>query len=134
FLEDKITVLQQNLSKVETEQADKTIGQQKIVISDAERIYLVTVNEIIRCEANGSYTLFCLANDKRITISKSIKQIEQMLPVSLFYRIHRSHLINLTFFDFLDRKDGGTVHLKDGSTLPIALRRKDTLLEKLQGL
>ena len=103
------------------------------MVADAERIYLVTISEIVRCEANGSYTLLCLESGKRIIISKSIKQIEKMLPISLFYRIHRSHLINLTFFDFLDRKDGGSVHLKDGSTLPIALRRKDTLLEKLQG-
>ncbi|MEM6299404.1 MAG: LytTR family DNA-binding domain-containing protein [Bacteroidota bacterium] len=129
FMQEKLQILEQNLENVDQE---KPSGKQRIILSDAERIQMVSVDEIVRCEANGSYTTFFLTESRNITISKSIKNIEAMLPDVIFYRIHRSHLINLTFFDFLDRKDGGTVHLKDGSILPIAVRRKDTLLEKLR--
>lgn len=129
FMQEKLQVLERNLENVYQE---KPSSKQRIILSDAERIHMVSENEIVRCEANGSYTTFFLTEDKNITISKSIKNIEAMLPNDTFYRIHRSHLINLTFFAFLDRKDGGTVHLKDGSMLPIAVRKKDSLLEKLR--
>ena len=131
FLENKIDVLHQNLEHPPT---DDATDRQRIVLADAERIYLVTVRDIVRCEADGSYTQFHLASGKHLTLSKSIKTVEQMLPDSLFYRIHRSHLINLTCFDYLDRRDGGTVHLHDGTRLPVAVRRREALLERLQQL
>lgn len=136
FTHQKIEVLKQNLENVEkNEVANKdqnSPNEQKIVLSDAEKIYLVSINEIVRCESNGNYTTFCLTQNRTITISQSIKVFEQMLPSSIFYRVHRSHLINLNFFDFLDKKDGGTIHLKNGNLLPIAIRRKDELVERLK--
>jgi two-component system LytT family response regulator len=136
FTNQKIAILKQNLEKVEQNELsnknESTPNGQKIVLSDAEKIYLVSINEIVRCESNGNYTSFYLTEKRTITISQSIKVFEQMLPNSLFYRVHRSHLINLNFFEFLDKKDGGTIHLKDGTLLPIAIRRKDELLEKLK--
>lgn len=130
FIQDKIEVLRQNLENVQAH--DKIYQHQKVILSDAEKIYLIAVEEIIRCEAEGSYTTIFLQEKKQITISKSIKSIENILPQEIFYRVHRSHLINLHAFNFLERKDGGTVHLKDGSILPIAIRRKSTLIEKLR--
>lgn len=131
FTTKKLEVLKQNLNEVETNNSDNQ-SNQKIVLSDAEKIYLVCVDEIVRCESNGNYTSFYLTENRTITISQSIKVFEQMLPTSIFYRVHRSHLINLDFFEFLDKKEGGTIHLKDGSTLPVAVRRKDDLLERLK--
>jgi len=131
FTNKKLEVLKQNLNEVEQNNSEEQ-NNQKIVLSDAEKIYLVSVDEIVRCESNGNYTSFYLTENRTITISQSIKVFEQMLPTSIFYRVHRSHLMNLDFFEFLDKKDGGTIHLKDGSTLPIAIRRKDDLLEKLR--
>lgn len=128
-INEKIEVLRQNLENVQT--YGKDYQHQKIILSDAEKIYMVGVENLIRCEADRSYTMVFLEEKKHLTISKSIKKIEEILPEKFFYRVHRSHLINLNFFDFLDRKDGGTIHLKDGSQLPIAARRKDTLMEKL---
>ncbi|WP_338768347.1 LytTR family DNA-binding domain-containing protein [Bernardetia sp. ABR2-2B] len=130
FTNQKIGVLKQNLENVE--QNENSTQEQKIVLSDAEKIYLVAIDEIVRCESNGNYTSFYLTEKRIITISQSIKVFEQMLPTSIFYRVHRSHLINLNFFEFLDKKDGGTIHLKDGSLLPIAIRRKEDLLERLK--
>ena len=136
FTTTKLEILQQNLRQVEQNENSKkekdNAKDQKIVLSDAEKIYLVSVDEIVRCESNGNYTSFFLTNKRTITISQSIKVFEQMLPESIFYRVHRSHLINLAFFDFLDKKEGGTIHLKDGSLLPIAIRRKDDLLDRLK--
>ncbi|WP_291720709.1 LytR/AlgR family response regulator transcription factor [Bernardetia sp.] len=132
FTQQKINTLRQNLENVE--QNEENIKAQKIVLSDAEKIYLVSVEEIMRCESNGNYTFFYLTENRTITITQSIKVFEQMLPKSIFYRVHRSHLMNLNFFEFLDKKDGGTIHLKDGSTLPVAVRRKDELLERLKSI
>ncbi len=131
FTNKKLEVLKQNLNEVEQNNSDLQ-NNQKIVLSDAEKIYLVSVDEIIHCESSGNYTTFYLTKTRSITISQPIKTFEQILPTSIFYRVHRSHLINLDFFDFLDKRDGGTINMKDGSLLPVAVRRKDLLLEKLR--
>ena len=133
-------LLKHNLNEVEQNSLENNQNNndqnnqdnQKIVLSDAEKIYLVSVDEIIRCESNGNYTTFYFTEKRTITISQSIKTFENMLPTSIFYRVHRSHLVNLDFFDFLDKKEGGTIHLKDKSTLPVAVRRKEDLLQRLK--
>ncbi|WP_291727176.1 LytR/AlgR family response regulator transcription factor [Bernardetia sp.] len=133
YIDNQLETLKQNIESVENEKALLEAKPQKVILSDADRIYLVIIDEIIRCEASGNYTIVWLTEERKITVSKPIGVFEDMLPKALFNRIHRSHLINLQFFSFLDKKEGGTVHLKDGSILPIARRRKDNLLGLIEG-
>ena len=105
---------------------------QKLVLGNTENIYLVDLNEVIRCQAEGNYTRFYLTEDRVILVSKTLKEYVEILDTANFFRAHKSHIFNLSFFSRFERKDGGTVHLKDGSTLPVAVRRKDELLEVLK--
>ena len=134
FLTKKIETLKQNLKQLETEKLNSLSNpnEQTIVLSDAEKIYLISINEIIRCESQRNYTSFHLTKNRNIVVSQPMKFYENILPKENFYRVHRSHLINLHFFDFLDKREGGTLHLKDGSILPVAIRRKEDLIEKLR--
>ena len=104
----------------------------KIVLSDAETIYLLDKSEVIRCQSEGNYTKFYLTEERTILIARTLKSYIEMLDGNTFFRPHRSHFINLLHFDKYDKRNGGVIYMKDGSALPIAVGRKDFLLEALQ--
>ncbi len=113
---------------------DVSTKYKKIVLKNSDSIFAINVSEIIRLEASNNYTTFYTENQSPIVVSKTLKEYEEMLAEYGFYRIHQSHLINLNFFARYDKKDGGTVVLKDKTALPIALKKKELLFEYLEKL
>jgi len=105
-----------------------------IVLKTAENIHLVNVHEIIRCEADRSYTLFFLTNSKKIIISRPLKEVDELLKHQGFFRVHQSHLVNLSFIERFKKSEGGYVILKDSSQIPVAQRKRDLLLEVFNNL
>lgn len=103
----------------------------KIAFPTSEGIELVRLNQIVHCEADDNYTSIFLANDKRIVVSKTIKEYDTMLSDFGFFRIHQSHLVNLDYISKFNKNDGGYVVLENGKKLPISRRNKQEFLEKL---
>ncbi|MEP4534235.1 MAG: LytTR family DNA-binding domain-containing protein [Cyclobacteriaceae bacterium] len=126
---------EQNL-KVSTlfQNQETPLLDQKIVLKDAETVYLVAIKDIIRCESQANYTWFFLADGRKIIVSKTLKEFDSLFESKYFFRAHQSHLINLLHFDRYEKKDGGIVHMKDGSELPVAVRKKDSLMSALERL
>ena len=74
---------------------EKRSGDQlpeKIVLSDADNLYLVETSEIIRCQSEGNYTHFFLADGRELLISKTLKEYDELLSGDVFFRTHQSHL------------------------------------------
>ena len=113
---------------------DKNQEEQKIILKDSETVFLVAVKDIIRCESEGNYTKFFLSDGRKITITKTLKEYDQLFKDHHFFRAHQSHLINLIHFDRYEKKEGGIVHMKDGSILPVAVRKRDMLMTALENL
>lgn len=112
----------------------KPASDQKILLKDTENVYLVDIKDVIRCESETNYTKFFLSDGRKLTISKTLKEYDLLFEDQSFFRAHQSHLINLQYFDRYEKKEGGIVHMKDGSTLPVAVRKKDALMEALSQL
>jgi two-component system, LytTR family, response regulator len=106
--------------------------EQKIILKDSETVYLVAVNDIIRCESETNYTRFYLVDGRVLMVSKTLKEYDTLFEDQSFFRAHQSHLINLRHFDRFEKKDGGQVFMKDGSTLPVAVRKKESLMMALE--
>ncbi|MEL6559080.1 MAG: LytTR family DNA-binding domain-containing protein [Bacteroidota bacterium] len=106
-------------------------GYSKIVLKDKYGLQIVFLKDIIRLEADGSYTDFYLIGGSTITISKGLKEYLEMLPSDLFFRSHNSHIINMNHLNRYDRKEGDWLLLSDGSRVPLAIRKKDALLDRL---
>lgn len=106
----------------------------KIVLKTYERIYLVNVKDIIRCEAENNYTNFYLSNRNKIMVSKTIKTYETLLSEHKFLRVHQSHLVNLNYIQHFDKPDGGMLVLSDNSTIPVSHQKKALLLEYFSSL
>lgn len=101
----------------------------RIVLKTADKLHFIPVGEIMRCEADRSYTTFHLTEGKKIVVSGSIREYEDILCEQGFYRLHKSHIVNLSFIKTYDKADGGTVILSDGSHIPVAVRKKNQLIE-----
>jgi two-component system LytT family response regulator len=105
-------------------------GLKKIAIPAIDGFDFILIDDIIRCEAQGAYTKIYLNNSKNVIVSKPLKDYEALLPEDIFFRIHNSHLINLNYIKKYNRGRGGLVELEDGSTIEVAIRRKDEFLKR----
>ena len=103
----------------------------KIALPAKKGVVFVPTSEIIRCEAYGSYTYIFAKNRSKIVSSKNIKEYEDLLPQDMFYRVHHSHLVNLSCISGYQRGRGGYVEMDDGAVIEVAARRKDELMVRL---
>lgn len=130
-----LTLDEQNVSvSTLVDNKAKSASDQKILLKDTENVYLIEVKDIIRCESETNYTKFFLVDGRKLTISKTLKEYDSLFEDQSFFRAHQSHLINLIHFDRYEKKEGGIVHMKDGSTLPVAVRKKEALMQALGNL
>ncbi|GAB4194827.1 MAG: LytTR family DNA-binding domain-containing protein [Thermoflexibacter sp.] len=104
----------------------------KLVLKDSDNIYIVSTQEILYLQADNNYTSFFLTENRKIVVSKTLKEYEQLLENSGFFRTHQSYLINLAYLQRIDKRDGGSVVLQEKIYLPLAQRRKDSLLKMLE--
>lgn len=109
----------------------KPSGNQKIALPQREGYEFVDVSSIVYCYAEGAYTKIFIADKKAMLISKTLGDIEELLPPEIFQRIHHSTLVNVNYILQFLRTDGGNVVLKTGEKLAVSKSKKDNLLEKL---
>ncbi len=107
---------------------------EKLILKTSESIYLIDINEIIRCESDKNYTTFILNDGRKLLVSKTLKEYDSLLTQSNFFRSHQSHLINLKYFLRYDRSEGGYVVMSDNSKVPVALRKKEDLMRILKDI
>jgi two-component system LytT family response regulator len=108
----------------------KESGLKKIAIPTSGGFDFISISDIVRCEAMGSYTKIYISNSKNVLVSKPLKDYENLLPEDIFFRIHNSHLINLNYIKKYSRGSGGSVELDDGSIIEVATRRKEEFLKR----
>ena len=99
----------------------------RIALPQLHEIRYVLVSEIVRCEADNSYTFFHLANAERILVSRSIKEYADLLKPSGFIRTHQSHLINAIHIKSWVKEDGGLLVLNNGDKVPVSKPNRDAV-------
>ncbi len=93
---------------------------------------IVKLEEIVYCEAQRSYTIFRLINNKTIMISKPLFDYERLLADTIFLRVHKSFLINLLHVKEYMRGEGGTVIMSNGMEIEVSRRKKELFLTKVK--
>ena len=114
------------------EPQEKHLNKNKISLSTSEGVHLVEHQEIIRLEAQKSYTEVLLRNNTKLLLSKSMGELEKRLPDEHFFRVHSGHLVNVNCVRQMSNKDGGYLVMTDGSQVPLARRRKQDFLAAIQ--
>lgn len=105
----------------------------KIELQTSGHRYFVKVSDILNVEASGSYSTFHLEEGRRITVSKNLKRVEELLDDPVFYRVHNSQLVRLTSVLSCNYRSN-TLTLKDGSEVPMAVRKRDEVRQRLEQL
>jgi two-component system, LytTR family, response regulator len=104
---------------------------QKITLPTGNAYEIVNIKDIIRCEADGSYTTFYLNDKRKLMISAGLKHYEELLPEKDFIRVHHHHLVNMNHVVRFLKEDGGYAVMSDGSRIEISRRKKEAFMERL---
>jgi two-component system LytT family response regulator len=127
-LDDKI---QQLFSQLENKSSKIT---NRIALPIGDSMQFMEPNEIIRCESESNYTHIFLTNGKKITLAKTLKEVEENIEGNPFYRIHQSHLINMNHVNKYIKGDGAYVIMQDGTTITISRNKKEAFMETFRKL
>jgi two-component system LytT family response regulator len=116
---DNFKILMENL---------KTSTPSRLAIPTSDGMEYLNPKEILRIEADRSYSWFFLAGNRKILVSKNLKEFQDLLGDRYFFRSHNSHLINLKYVRRFIRREGGYIEMQDGAHIPISRNRKDLFL------
>ena len=103
----------------------------KVALPTMEGLQMVSINSIISCESDSNYTIVLLKDKQKLVVSRTLKDIEEMLEDHSFARVHHSHLVNLNEIEKYMKGEGGYLIMSDGSSIDVSRSKKETLLKKL---
>lgn len=104
----------------------------RIALPTLEGLQIIPVDSILYCTSSSNYTIFNLAENQKLIISRTLKEIEEMLEDYQFLRVHHSYLVNLHEVRKYNRGEGGSLLMSDGASIDVSRSRKEMLLKKLQ--
>ncbi len=106
----------------------------RISLHSQDKIAVVEISKILRCESDINNTLFVLENGEKIYVTKTLKHFDTLLKEHKFMRVHQSHLINLNFLQEYIKREGGYIKMSNGDHIPVAVRKKASVIEMLSNL
>jgi two-component system LytT family response regulator len=104
----------------------------KISLPNGQGYSLVNIEDIIHIAADSNYSIFYLQNKDKITVSKVLKEYEEILPDTQFVRIHKSSIVNLNYVKEYNSKNGLEVILKNGEKIAVSRRRASDFADKIK--
>ena len=104
-------------------------NKNRLVLSLQDSFQVVEFKDLMYCHSDKGYTTFYLQNNRKFMVSKPIKEFENQLPNTIFFRTHQSYIINLDFVDKFDKTN--YITLKDNTKIPVSVRKKNEFVEKM---
>ena len=103
------------------------ILKNKIAVPVSEGFEFIETNDILYCKSQNNYTLLFTINNRKLVLSKTLKEFEKLLEKYFFIRIHKSYLINPNYMKKYYRNDGGYLVMQDGKTIPVSKSKKELI-------
>jgi len=104
---------------------------ERIALHTMDKIHLISVADIIRCEADGNYTMFYIKNRAALLVAKTLKEYDKLLSGDSFMRVHQSHLVNIEEIREYVKTDGGYLVMNDGNDVSVSTRKRPDVLRQL---
>lgn len=101
----------------------------KIVLPTINGFDVIDINTIIRLKGERNYTNFILSDNRKILVSKTIKQFEELLSKYNFFRVHQSYIINISHVIKFYKRQGGEIEMSNGELIPVSRSKKDEFLK-----
>jgi two-component system, LytTR family, response regulator len=106
----------------------------RIALTSSDHLVFVDTSDVIYCESDSNYTTFFLTNGEKVVISKTLKDVEEMLDQEDFFRIHASYLVNMKHVSKFTRGDSGNVVMSNNQHLAVSRKKKDEFFERFSKL
>jgi two-component system LytT family response regulator len=107
-------------------------AEMRLCLPTMKGFMVLKLDEIIYCEAERSYTIFHLIDNRTVTVSKPLLEYDQVLQDTSFLRIHKSFLINMHHVKEYQRGEGGLVIMSNNHEIEVSRRKKDMFLMKIR--
>lgn len=104
---------------------------ERMALPTSTGMEFVEIDEVVRCEGMINYTNIHFLERDPLLVTRTLKEFEQMLEGSSFFRVHNSHLINFRYVVRYIRSNGGQIVMADGKTIDVSRRRRDEFLGHL---
>jgi two-component system, LytTR family, response regulator len=103
---------------------------QQLALHTTEGLQMVLPAEVLYAESISNYTKIILLNTQKFIISKTLKEVEEILVPYTFYRIHNSYLVNVKQVIKFVKTDGLFIQMVNGDQLPLARNRKEGFMQR----
>jgi two-component system LytT family response regulator len=107
---------------------------ERLALHTQDKIHIVNINDILRCESSVNYTEFHFGGGKNLLVTKTLKDFEDLLADQGFYRVHQSHLLNTKYIKEFVKTNGGYLLMNDGFNVPVSVRKKAEVIKMLEEL
>lgn len=125
--------VQQRLTELKKALSSEKFNKLALPVEDG--VLFVKLEDIFLLEADSMYTQFYLKNDKKMLISKPLKYFTDLLESKdMFYKPHRSYLVNLQYLQKLVKKEGTYIELENKFLVPVSKDKKDELIKIISEL
>ena len=124
-LDEQLDVLQEAVTEARFD---------KITISAVDGLYFVPVADILRIEADDNYSHIYTDGGQRHIVSKTIKFYEDLLTQDNFFRVHKSHIVNMDYMKKFVKGEGGHVLMNDGKEISVSRRRRTPFMDRMRHL
>ena len=102
----------------------------KIAFPTHDGFELMHTNQILYCKAESNYCSIKRIGGSSIVVSKTLKYVEEILPIPSFKRIHKSYVINLNYVVRYS-KTTKEIELTNGEKLPVSFRKEDEFINAI---
>lgn len=126
YTRDKLDLLKHSLHSTKSQ-------EEKIAIPTSEGLEFIPIKSILHIESSSNYSKIFFLDGKTLLVTKLLKDFEDMLLPYHFYRVHNSHLINLSYIKKYIRGEGGQVIMQNGDVIDVARRKKEEFLKLITG-
>jgi two-component system, LytTR family, response regulator len=106
----------------------------RVALTASDHLVFVDTNDIVYCESDSNYTTFYLTKGEKVIISKTLKDVEEILEGDDFFRIHASYLVNMKHVTKFTRGDSGYVVMSNDQQLAVSRKKKDEFFEMFSRL
>jgi len=110
---------------------DVSLIRKRVSFQTTEGISLHFIDEIVYCQASGNYSIIYFIDKTKLMVTKTLKELDEILAVHQFERVHQSYLINMLHCKKFINKDGGYLLLLDDIQIPVSQRKKNQLMHLL---
>jgi len=103
----------------------------RIALPEGDSLIFIELNDVIRCEASGNYSVFHLTDSRRMVSSRHLGDYEEMLEDEDFFRVHRAHLINFKHIKKLVKGEISYLIMNDDAKVEVSRRGKTDILDRI---